>query len=85
MVAEGNDVGAGGEDLLTLRGRYPDDIGIFSVDDGEIDMIGLLHGAQTAAEKVQTGPAADVAHREDPDRHGIRLTSGFGMKDIKIV
>ena len=40
-------------------------------DDGKVDAVGLLHAAQRPAEELQPRLAADVAHREDPDRHGV--------------
>ena len=71
VVAQRDHVRPGGEDLLALRGRHADDVGVLPVDHGKIDAVLLLHGAQRPAEVFQPRLAADVAHREHSDCHGV--------------
>ena len=64
-----------------LRDRHdpPAEAGVVAAGNGEFRRVafgihGLLHGAETAAQELQSRLAADVSHRKDACCHGARLT-----------
>ena len=69
MVAERDDVGPGGEDCVGLLRRHADDVGVFAVDDGEINVFLLLKRAQSLSQERQAGRAHNVAHGQNAQDH----------------
>ena len=69
VVAERDDVRTGGEDRIRLLGRDADDVGVFAVDDREINVFLLLEGTQVLAQKCKAGRAHNVAHGQNTQDH----------------
>ena len=69
VVAERDDVRAGSKDRIRLLGRDADDVGVFTVDDREIDVLPLLEGAQVLAQKCKAGRTHNVAHGQNTQDH----------------
>ena len=63
VVAERDDVGARGKDLVGLVGRDADARGVLAVYDGEVGRVLLLDRAQQAAQGGKAGLGDDVADR----------------------
>lgn len=55
VVAERDHIGPGGEDRVGLLRRHADDVGVFAVDDGEINVFLLPERAQALGQKRQAG------------------------------
>ena len=69
MVAERDDVGPGVEDQVGLAWEDADAVGIFAVDDAEIDLIELFQAAQVAAEIRKAGQTHHVADGQNSKFH----------------
>ena len=69
VVAERDDVGPGVEDQVGLARKNPHAIGIFAVDDAEIDFIKLFQAAQVAAEIRKAGQTHHVADGQNSKFH----------------
>ena len=80
MVAERDDDRTGGEDCVRLLGRDADDVGVFAVDDREINVLLLLEGTQVLAQKCKAGRAHNVAHGQNAQDHTCPLP--FDRKKI---
>lgn len=76
VVAKGNDIGPGAENLLSLFRGDADYISVFTVDNGEGDLIGLLKLLQIAFQKLQTGDVC-LNLRELPSRGAGLLVFSF--------
>jgi hypothetical protein len=71
MVARGDDIGAGGEDLLADLAGHAEAVGrVLAVDDREIRPQPLLQRRQVRVDGLTAGAADDVAAEQDA--HGFR-------------
>jgi hypothetical protein len=66
VVAEGEHVGAGGEQLVGELGRDPDAVRrVLAVYDAEVDVELLTQPRQALLDRAQAGAAVDVGDEED--------------------
>ncbi len=71
VVAQRHHVRPGAQQRVRLLGRDADDVRVFTVDDGEGDVLFALVVAQTRGQKIQSGLAAHIAHGEDLNAHSL--------------
>ena len=69
VVAERDDVGPSVEDQVSMARKNPHAIGVFAVDDAEIDLIELFQAAQVAAEIRKAGQTHHVADGQNSKFH----------------
>ncbi len=66
MVAERDDVGAGGEDGVGHVGGEAEAVArVFAVDDGKVDAEARAQSGQACHHRVAAGPADHVAQKQD--------------------
>ena len=71
VVAERDDVRAGGEHRLGVLARQSDHLGVFAVDDGEVNAVERLRGAQVLCEVPHAALTDHVADGENAIEHGL--------------